>query len=155
MKKKILSVLFIGVIAMASMGFRTSSAGSDSSGLSGVQAVKVGVTYDASGNFDAAAFYLTGFRPGQHVVTEVVVLDKHGDMVGSILMPEGVIVKGNFMFTIDLKNCNIGQNKEFSLEIHVYNKRLLDSTIVLAAAGMSTDPAPIEPDETILIVRYP
>lgn len=155
MKKKILSVIFIGVIAMVSMGFRTSSPGSDGSGLVGVQAVKVGVTYDESGDFDAATFYLTGFRPGQHVVTEVVVLDKHGESLGSILLPEGVAFKGDYWFNIDLENFKMGLRKEFSLEIHVYNKRLLDSTIVMAAAIGTTDPAPIEPDETILIVRYP
>jgi hypothetical protein len=155
MKKKIASIIFIGVTALISMGFQTASPGNDNSGFTGVKIIKGEViNSDGDNSWDLVTFGLQGFAPGRDALAFVEILDKKGGVVGQVFDLSGVDMKGTTWYEVDLQNLRVP--KEFTLEVHLVTRKWWDiNSISVQANNGSAGAIPIDPEETILIVKYP
>ncbi|MFA5814138.1 MAG: hypothetical protein WC865_00760 [Bacteroidales bacterium] len=156
MKKKITTILFIGVIALISMGFRSQCTGDDFSGGSTITIIKGEViNSDKDKDWDGVTFGLAGLNPKKEYIVYAEILDQKGAPIGQTDDLTSLLsIQGVSWYAIDLSHFKI--HKEFTLEVHVLGGegRILNNLSTLAIDTKSTG-APIDPEETILIVKYP
>ncbi len=157
MKKNIVSILIIGIIAMVSMSFLSSSVSANGSGSGSISIVKGQlITSNHGRTYEGVTFGLRGFKPGDNRVTSVRIFDIQGKLVGEVFNFDMDYSRGAFWFEVDFNGFKVP--KEFTIEVHVSNRKGGGSVTLNSLNAMSTgiDPTgPIDPDETILIVRYP
>ena len=158
MKKKIAIIFFIGAIASVSMGFRSQSTGDGLSGDTQVQIVKGVVTNsDRDKYWENVTFGLSALNSHDYI-SYVEIFDRKGRSIGEVDDPQESDQRGSnhhdiTWYSIDLNDFFISGN--FTLEVHVQSGRSgshLISTLTMTANSAG---APIDPDETILIVKYP
>lgn len=159
MKKKISTILFIGVIALISMGFRSQSTGSDFSGGSTITMIKgVSINSDRDRYWEKVTFGLSGLNSHDYI-SFVEIFDKKGGHICTVYdLQESYEKRFNLdeisWYSIDLNEYFI--HGDFTLEVHVTDSKsgIPNNLLSIAAIG-KTRGAPIDPDETILIVKYP
>lgn len=155
MKKYIVSILFIGLIAMILMSFQSSASGSNSSGSSSLSIIKGNVFYGHHHRVEGVTFGIRGFKPNENEVTSVKVFDTAGNLVGEVIEFEQHYSHGAFWFEVEFDHLRVPA--EFTIEVHVRigsgSGTITIST--LSAKATVPPPTPTDPDETVLIVRYP
>jgi hypothetical protein len=155
MKNKIASII-IGVLSVVSMGYSSTSIAGDPDGLSSISILKGTVmNTDHDSHWEVVNFGIDGFDQHRDEVVLVEILSKNGRLLGRVANPIQTNLKdGQPWYVINLDEFKV--NKEFYLEIHVVKKRLTDLNGLSATANTgSAAEAPIDPEETILIVKYP
>ncbi len=169
MKKNIVSLLFIGFIAMISMSFQPSASGINGSGSGFISLFSIHGHAD-DGNWEAATFKLDGFNNQTDVITYVEVLNAQGIQVGEVDHPDGRYNNENnpklYKVVIDLERYGLpselkhhhnngGEHVPFYLKIHILSSNGMVSTFARTTNATPPPTSPTDPDETILIVRYP
>jgi hypothetical protein len=160
MKKNIVSLLFIGFIAMVSMSFQPSANGSDSSGSS-LSIIKGDVLYGHHDRVEGVTFGLRGFKPGENEIISVKVFDTAGIFIGEIIEFESEDSRGDhgaYWFEVEFEKLRVPAT--FYIVVRV---SLGSASGTVTVSGGSTfsmfalapPPTPTDPDETTLIVRYP
>lgn len=156
MKRKIASTLLIGVIALFSMGFRSQGNGHDFSKGDKISIVKGSVfNSDRDRQWESVTFGLKGFNPDVYMISSLEILTKGGELIGMIDNLTSIgIVKKTYWYSADLEKFKI--QKDFSLLVHIVR---INSSFIDDISTMANDEkagtAPIDPEETILIVKYP
>jgi hypothetical protein len=155
MKKKVVSVFVIVIMSLISMGFRSSLAVDNSADHVTLKILKgTLINSDRDKSWDMVTFGIDGFNFKKDVVSQVNILDKQGSVIA---VSENFRVwseEGDSWYAIDLDDIKLP--KEFLLEVHVVSRtwwNLYDNLTVTDAKSPIT--APIDPEETILIVKYP
>jgi hypothetical protein len=156
MKKKIPTFLFFGVIFMISMGFRSQPAGEDFSGGSAIRIIKGEViNSDKDKYWESLTFGLVGLNK-EYSISAIEFLDKKGRSIGWVddLTELRIMRRGISWYSIDLNGFKI--KHEFTMVVHIMSNAsgVIDFLSALAATSNSGG-SPIDPDETILIVKYP
>jgi hypothetical protein len=156
MKKRSLALFVLGAITLLSMGFRTPEIGSEYTGDSDVKIVKGTVTNSDSDRFwDYLTFGLEGFNPNKQEITLVEILDSDGNLISRIntLFTTG---KEDDITWFQTDMNELGIHKDFYLEVHIGQRSRPGSDQILPSALDKSPPAaPNDPEETILIVKYP
>jgi len=155
MKKKISAFLLIGVIALISMGFR-SQVNIGSSGSGSVIEIVKGQVVDVNNDdiWDFVTFGLDVKNPGKYAIASIEIFDRKGELIGTATNLTNLSQGKVSWYSIDLESFRIRKN--FTLEVHVASVKFLElNSLTTMAAGGNTGGAPIDPEETILIVKYP
>jgi len=152
MKKNILTILCIGAFALISMSFRTQSVVGDFSGGSTITLIKGVVTVsDHHKYWEKVTFGLSGMDDAQYI-SYVEILDSKGGLISVEDNPDNLRSHdGVSWYKIDLYYYKI--SKAFYLRVHIKGGDL--SPITVSKLAVATEGAPIIPEETIIIVRYP
>ncbi len=154
MKKKITTLLFIGVIAMISMGFRPQPTGDGFSGGSTIKIIK-GTADNTDGDkyWDQVTFGVAGLARDENTITSVEILDKNDRSIGWVDDWTVEITAEVSWYSIDLDEFKIKESKEskakidFQLKVHIVSGGIVS----MLANGV----APIVPEETVVILKFP
>lgn len=154
MKKKITAILFIGVIALISMGFQTTYEGNDNTGHSSITIVKGQIIKsDRHHDWDLVTFGLDGYKPHRDAIVYVDILDQDGQSVGEVDYDMIRHAGRTYWFAVDLRDFD--NIKEFTLVVRVSSKKGISDGGSVTVSSYLRAEAPIDPDETILILKYP
>lgn len=156
MKKNIAILLLTGVFAFGSMGFLNHRSGTNGTGDYTLRIIKGNAYYsDTDKCWEFATFGVTGMNNHKNVVSFVDVYDAAGGYIARIDDLSIFEDKGRIeWFRLDLRSYDI--ETDFSLEIHVFSARDSNSSSNSRLNDKAnTNSAPIDPEETILIVKYP
>lgn len=149
----------MGILISVSMGFRSPASGDGETPGSKIEIIKGVVTdSDHDSAWDEVTFGLTGLTGLDYTIVSIDLFDKKGRFIASVIMDSDLDKVGedgeNGWFSIDLNQYKV--HKEFTMAVRV--KSISNTTpkvsSSLSAASLAAAP-PIEPDETILIVKYP
>jgi len=158
MKKKIATVVFVGVIALISMGFKTVSSGNDFPDGSKISIIKGSVyNSDRDRDWEMVTFGLSGLNCDEYVAF-VNIFDKGGDLICTIDdLDESWDTEDNHSqvswYAVNLNKYRI--RRDFILEVHVKGEGSATSVRNMLSNTINADGPPIDPEETILIVKYP
>jgi hypothetical protein len=155
MKKNVVSVFLIVVISLISMSFRSSSSVDNSAGYGTLKILKgTLINSDKDKGWDLVTFGIDGFNFKKDVVSQVNFLDKQGSVIAVSESFTSWSEGGDSWYAIDLDHIKLP--KEFILEVHVVSLKWWNSSSVfMVTDAKSPITAPIDPEETILIVKYP
>jgi hypothetical protein len=156
MKKRIATLVVVGIFSLVSMGFRTPISGNELPEGSAITIVK-GQVYNTDHDryWEYVTFGVTGWDRDRYVVAFVDIFDRDGGFIARVDEPESY--KDSYRtdwYRISLSRYYI--KKDFTLEIHVVPEGHFSSTYFSRLAAIpNAGGAPIDPEETILIVKYP
>lgn len=152
MKKNIVAIILIG--ALAWIPIVSQAQRHDDSDNSSVKIIKGMVgSNDQDNAYDFVTFGLDA--PDSYKVSYVEILDgKSGTCFATVYNLDGHLSHGISWYRIDLNEFKTP--KTFTLVIHIVKHTGPDSgSTKLTLTSLATKTAPIVPDETILIVKYP
>lgn len=157
MKKNITAILLIGIFSWITIGAQAQRS-KDGDNNSPVKIVpgKVSTSSDSK-LWDFATFGLEG--PASYTVSYVEIvpgeLGEGGDAV-AVSIPEGHRQAGVTWFGIDLNGAGLESDGDFYLRIHVVKRNVVDyGSNNLTIGTLAARPVPIDPDETVILIRYP
>ncbi len=161
MKKKISTILLIGIISMISMGFQSSSSVNVTSQHSSLKIVKGDlVKSDKHHDWKMVTFGLKGYNTKRYQLAYVNIINKFGDLMARVEDFSTLDSKGNSVdwFGINLDDLDVP--RDFFLEVHVSSKKgsVVNSfygAMFSLAASVDGSTSPNDPDETVLILKYP
>jgi hypothetical protein len=152
--KRRLSVLAIGVFAVALMGFSTVTPIKQSLSTTDITIIK-GAVYNTDDDryWEMVTFGMSGGDPEDYSVY-VNVLDRRGNLIDVISVSEVHEGREISWYKVDLSRYRI--SKVFYLEIHfVFRSCEDDLNTFNALSKLAQTDAPVDPEETVLIVKYP
>jgi hypothetical protein len=154
MKIKIATII-IGVLFVISMGYSSSSKVGDPNGLSLISIIKgTVINTDRDSHWEVVTFGIKGLDHQYDEVTLVEVFSKKGRLLGRFENPVPVFRQKESWYAINLDGFRL--NNEFYLEIHVAKRMVIDyGDLSETIRTRNATDNPIDPEETILIVKYP
>lgn len=161
MKKKIVTLLLTGLVGMVLMGFRTPSTEPIGGGNHDITYIK-GSAFDQNqdGYYELITFGLLKFNPARYAVA-FIQLDGPDGAIGEILLPQGEKADNVYWYAVNVSGFRIpvmdGKNEyQFSATVRVVSQQWLKfNTDFSGSKALNSNGAPNDPEETILIVRYP
>jgi hypothetical protein len=156
MKKRIASILIVFGLFVTVSGFRAPFDRNEGSGGIVLTVLKGTVSKtDFDKYWDVVTFGLEGLKANSYKILSVEVWDRAGSLIGEVDAYTRIGKEDNpAWFKADLNGLNL--RKDFYLVVHVWSNKLSskDSFELMAQDRGETD-APIDPEETVLIVKYP
>jgi|WetSurMetagenome_2_1015567.scaffolds.fasta_scaffold377988_1 hypothetical protein len=156
MKKIVTTIIFIGAISLFSMGIRPQSPEVSVSQGSTVSIEKgYVINCDRDRDWEGVTFGISGLDQTEYEIAYVEILDKKGGSIAKIDNIRMYRFDGDsYWYYVDLTYFRI--RKDFTLVVHVISGIEPDSnTTSTFAAKKNAGGSPNDPDETILIVKYP
>lgn len=159
MKKHIKSIILCGFVSFFVMGIQAQNCKNDNdldnSANSKVEIIKgTAVDFNNDGVWDFVTFGLDA--PGSYKISTVELGDKNGNGLVEVGSFSSFSKEGEIWYLINLNDFDTP--KDFTLRIHVVKlkgSKTGGSELSATAAGSGTTALPIDPEETILIVKYP
>jgi hypothetical protein len=149
MKKNLVKIVFIGVISMVAMSIQAQHHDNHNSDKSKIKIIQGKVVADGHHhNWDYVTFGLDS--PDSYQISSVLIRDeKTGEILATINDLDSKRNHGITWYRIDLDELDF--SGDFTLEIHISNVLDTTSGIGIMAKAIS----PIDPDETVILIRYP
>lgn len=136
---------------MVTMGFRPQFTSTDSAGTTTLSLVKGSLTIADRKYWDVVTFGISGMDVEQYV-SYVEVLDYKERLVDVIYDPDQLkSLAGVEWFKIDMGDYKMF--KEFYLRVHILGGS--GGPITVSKLAVAKQGAPIDPEETIIIVKFP
>ena len=154
MNRKLQVLILLGVFSMVTMSFMVSAPAVQSSSTAAITIWK-GQVYnlDKDRYWEKVTFGMSGADPEDYFVM-VKILDKQGRLI--TIADNFDLVEGKYLnwYSLELEDYNI--NQDFYLEIHFVYKTACQLQIsTLSSFDTRAAGSPIDPEETVLIVKYP
>ncbi len=159
MKKHIKSIILCGFVSFFVMGIQAQNCKNDNdldnSANTPVEIIKgTVIDFNNDGVWDFVTFGLDG--PASYKVSTVELGDENGNMLVEIGSFSSFSKEGEAWYVINLND--IKTPMDFTLRVHVVKHKASKtdgSDLSATAAGTGTTALPLDPEETILIVKYP
>jgi hypothetical protein len=153
MKKSLKLLTVAGIFTLICMGFSTQPTAGDPT-LTKYTIVKGQVyNYDRDKGWDLVTFGIDG-KLDEDSYIYVNLLDRHGNFLCTVNEFRTYKTNGICWYAVNLDS--FGLKQDFYLEIHVagiVSAGTLSATSL--ASGIVKNGAPIDPEETVIIVKYP
>ncbi len=158
MKKKIVSLLFISLIALISMSFSTTSTDDNSVKGSALTIYKGElVKSHHGGTWESVAFGVSGLSSRQYIAfAEITTVN--GEPICIVNDFERFENESSSHDRISWYNIELGEYEihgVFRLLIHIKGGKSVSPIFSAFAIGQGASGIPTDPDETVLTIRYP